>query len=601
MHPADARLSRLAEFYGIGCEPILLEKGVSNLSEYLERSVRDRDCCLVINPPVIREWLSTDAFPADLASHLVIRFPFVFLHNLDPDPFCDSTVRALSECRLGSIRRAEGAVLQYEVASNANDVCDHFSGLTFGPIDSTSDRIMIRSAQDNLVQPLISIAGQPFFAKFKRENCTVFFLAGAMIPDLDAETNDAPLTRYFSRLIPPAMVIRNVFREECWRPNQAHATLIIDDPLLRRNYGFLNYSKLRRLTDEHNFHTTIAFIPHNFRRSSAEVVRMFRERPDRLSICYHGNDHTGGEFAETDLSRLNAMISCAEARMEQHSEQTGIDCKRVMVFPQGNFSTPAMKALRAHNFVGAVNSVARPVGETHNTPLFQVIQPAVVREGFPLFLRKYVKKIQLQDVAHNIFFGQPVLIVEHHEIFKDPRSLVDLVTRINRMVPGMHWCDLQTAISSSYLTRRGEDGVLHVRAFASAGRLQNRTNAPLLASVEWKGERSAAEEILLERVPRTRGTRESPAGIHLRLGPGESEDFKVNFLNNLPDSIYRLGYKWKLKALVRRRLSEVRDNYLSKSPVLLSTAKTLQRRLGRGWSLRHSSDAGSCSTSPPRQ
>ena len=68
--------------------------------------------------------------------------------------------------------------------------------------------------------------------------------------------------------------------------------LIIDDPLLRKDYGFLNFESVLGLMDEYNFHTSIAFIPHNWRRNASGITRMFRERPDRYSICFHGNDHT---------------------------------------------------------------------------------------------------------------------------------------------------------------------------------------------------------------------------------------------------------------------------------------------------------------------
>jgi len=57
------------------------------------------------------------------------------------------------------------------------------------------------------------------------------------------------------------MFIQYAFREECWHPNQHHATVVIDDPLLRKDYGFLNYERVLALMDEYNFHTSIAFIP----------------------------------------------------------------------------------------------------------------------------------------------------------------------------------------------------------------------------------------------------------------------------------------------------------------------------------------------------
>ena len=91
-------------------------------------------------------------------------------------------------------------------------------------------------------------------------------------------------------------------------------------PLLRRDYGYLNFDSLLRLAKEHNFHTAISFIPHNYRRNSARIVRMFRENPRRLSICFHGNDHTEAEFASTDRALLNGMLGIGEERMKAHAQ-----------------------------------------------------------------------------------------------------------------------------------------------------------------------------------------------------------------------------------------------------------------------------------------
>jgi hypothetical protein len=67
-----------------------------------------------------------------------------------------------------------------------------------------------------------------------------------------------------------------------------YANIIIDDPLLRENYGYLNYRKLLDLMDKHNFFSTIAFIPWNYKRTDKKIAALFKERPDRFSLCVHG-------------------------------------------------------------------------------------------------------------------------------------------------------------------------------------------------------------------------------------------------------------------------------------------------------------------------
>jgi hypothetical protein len=309
---------------------------------------------------------------------------------------------------------------------------------------------------------------------------------------------------------------------------------------------------------------------------------MFRERPDRLSICFHGNDHTAAEFASRNAGLLNGMLTVAEERMDVHEKKTRIHCDHVMVFPQGNFSRDAMAALKAHNFSAAVNSDPCPRGENSGFSLLEFIEPAVLKYGeFPLFLRKYPREIELQDIAFNLFFGKPVLIVEHHEIFKDPESLIQLVSRINAFAPEIRWSNVQTAVENSYLRRWTPNGDLQIRAYANAGKVANASENLLRCYVEWPGCREVpVERVLLDGVPWP-DARTDDKGIRFcfDLRPGESRRFSVVYQNNFGLSDANCRVQWKVKAFLRRRLSEVRDNYLSKNPHVLSGAKALQRRL----------------------
>ncbi len=74
---------RLAEFCGVTCESVPLESGAPGLPASLGSAIRDDRSCVVVNPAVMSKWTSADMFPADLASYLVARFPFLLVHNLD--------------------------------------------------------------------------------------------------------------------------------------------------------------------------------------------------------------------------------------------------------------------------------------------------------------------------------------------------------------------------------------------------------------------------------------------------------------------------------------------------------------------------------------
>jgi hypothetical protein len=309
---------------------------------------------------------------------------------------------------------------------------------------------------------------------------------------------------------------------------------------------------------------------------------MFRENPARFGLCFHGNDHTGAEFASTDTALLNAMLHIAENRMNLHHKMTGVPCDRVMVFPQGNFSVEAMKALKSHNYYAAVNTVPHPTGQPVRLTIGELAQPAVLRYGdFPLFLRANAQKTQSHDIAFKVFFGRPILIVEHHDIFRRPESLAEVAARINSAAAEIHWSNLANVVSNSFLRRRAPDGTVHVRAYSGTVRISNSSEFAERFSIEWShfGQCSSFKHVVRDGTP-CLGVDVDDTGIRLlaELAPGSSQTFSVVYKND-GRTLKSLGFRRNAAAFLRRRLSEMRDNYLSKNPRVLATARTVQRRL----------------------
>lgn len=579
LRPADTRLIRLAEFLGVEAQPLSLERPVRSYGEFFEKAVNDRQSCLVANAEVFREWLEAGEIPTELITFLQSHFRRLLVYGLDLDPFSQALVRALSNGEIREVRTIERADAGYEIAAGSADVCEAFAGLSFGPADPSNDRVMSTAGGGSRIRSLIQVGGLVLMASMRQAETEVFFLAGKDVADLDAEVGETPVEAYFSRLMPYAMALRHIFAEQCWLPAKPHASVIIDDPWLKKNYGFLNFEQLLKLVKQHNFHATIAFIPHNCRRSSPRIARMFRENRDRLALCFHGNDHTGAEFAANDTALLNAMVSMAEKRMDVHRQITGIDCDRVMVFPQGNFSVEAMSVLRAHNFDAAVNTTPHPRQQVVHLTLREIAQPAVLRYArFPLFLRKDSEHTQNADIAFNLFFGRPVVIVEHHQIFQHPEELIDAVARINKIAPNIRWSSPGAAVNNAILRRRTGDNRYQVCAFSRSVEISNPSEARVHYSVEWS---HATEDAHVEGVQRDGNPcadfKVDENGTHASfdLGPKSSASLAMVHQNLHPQT--NLGFRRTVRAVVRRRLSEIRDNYLSKNPSVLNAAKSLQR------------------------
>jgi hypothetical protein len=276
------------------------------------------------------------------------------------------------------------------------------------------------------------------------------------------------------------------------------------------------------------------------------------------------------------------MTHIAEQRMQKHGKLSGLDCERVMVFPQGSFSIQAMDALNARNFDAAVNTVPHPRQEEVRLSLREIAQPAVLRySGFPLFLRKNSLNTQGPEIAFKLFFGIPILIVEHHDVFENPQRLIDAVNRINSAAPGIHWCSAGESVRGSLLSRRVSGKGLQFRAFARTIRIENPSESSERIVVEWNRPGIARS---LEDVRRNGNqchdaeVSDGQVRVSALLDPGISEVFSLH--HRQPTSApMRMSLSYSTRAFVRRRLSEIRDNYVSKSPALLAATKSLRQSL----------------------
>lgn len=228
-------------------------------------------------------------------------------------------------------------------------------------------------------------------------------------------------------------------RLQC-RTDETLACLIIDDPLLRYQYGFMNYQRLLQKMKDHRFFTEIAFIPWNWKRSKQATVRLVADHPDYFGICVHGCNHTGNEFGQTDYQTVRKLANVALWRMEQHQKVTGLPYDPVMVFPQGRFSSTAMQALKNAGYAAAFNSTLDSTdGQRPSLSEFQKPYTAVYHD-FPLFLRRYPRDREgfLQDIEA----GRPLLIVEHHGAFRNGYGeMTAFIDWLNDQA-NITWCSL---------------------------------------------------------------------------------------------------------------------------------------------------------------
>ena len=138
------------------------------------------------------------------------------------------------------------------------------------------------------------------------------------IPNYNLSLN-TPYYKNTPPFLPLLIFLKHVFSDAVWHRSTNQACLIIDDPWLIEPYGSISYIKLLDQMKQIPFHTSIAFIPYNYDRSSTELVEFLKENTRYFSFIIHGNNHDHYEFSRySDIPFINQRSDILQAmkRME---------------------------------------------------------------------------------------------------------------------------------------------------------------------------------------------------------------------------------------------------------------------------------------------
>jgi hypothetical protein len=528
---SDRNFMKLAEFLGVPCRCEGLAKDSASLFEGIARQSLGGTSAVCISARTLAKCVEASADTAAGANRTWMEgHLFVYGFAVIPEHF--DLIRRLSHDALNSIRELDSGENEYTVDADSKWLCQEFSGLTFRPANRGNDLVFQKATGDSPVQEDVRIGGNPFLVTIQDAR-TFTMLAGTReILDIDAPV--APGVRpldWFSRLVPALMFLRHALGDRCWQAGKKLACFILDDPLLRPRYGFLEYAALLESMRRENFAASVAFIPWNYRRSQRKVIQLFHANPERLSLSIHGCDHTKGEFGEADEVLLSRKAVTAHKRLVRHRDLTRVPFDRVMVFPQGIFSSAALRALKTNNYLAAVNSTPFSVDDPpHRLRVRDLLSPAVMAYGgFPLFVRHYPNRIA--EFALDLFLGKPALIVEHHDYFRSGyENIQDFARQINALSEDITWCRLEEIVRNVCLVRRCDNGRVERRFYCNEDRVES-------------------------------GGGSLNGGCDSTIGNDE----------------LRFGSRrYRMAVSVRRRLSEFRDNYVSRSRIAMAAVRALR-------------------------
>jgi hypothetical protein len=469
-------------------------------------------------------------------------------------------VQVLAECIGGKIKvtRLQGDDHCYSVSPLA--LAKPFSGLKFGPVKSAADFGITLADASYPIENIVTIGQLAFFFRVMLPRTQLFVSCSSAVFDVDAETRrNLRASWRFSGLVLLLLFLRHC-GISTWQTSLRAANIVIDDPDLRESYGFVEAKTLARCVDELGCAVSIAFIPWNFKRTSPAVVELFRSQWPRLSLCVHGCDHIKEEFCGDKVSSARQLIALALDRMERLSRNTGLSYDKIMVFPRGEFSGSAMKALRESSFLAGVNTELIDNQTDRGVPAGQLLQPAITSyAGFPLFLRRAADE-PIANFALDLLLGKPCLVRMHHDYFREGlEPFVNLIGSINALDPALNWTNLETIVSQIYSARVNRASGGEVRLLSPYTRLTTRK-----ACISFSKQEPLEDKTFKASV-------DGRETVTLRMGEDITFSEKVDTEGetairigispvpraNLPS--YSLRYRIRVAA--RRHLSRIRDSH----------------------------------------
>ena len=427
--------------------------------------------------------------------------------------------------------------------------------------------------------PIMELDGAPSFVFLERGKSQILVWSTPSIFDVHRLlAAEKEFERARDEYIPAIVFVRSAFGDQCWHNPEPAAGIVIDDPLLQKNYGFIDFAELLQSARTHGYHVTLAFIPWNHWRSRAREVPLFLDHSDCFSVCAHGCDHTENEYGSTDYELLLSKNFVVSERMTRHSRRTGLQSEALMVCPQEKYSIQAMGAFSdSRQFLGLICTACMPRNlaspQLSGADLLLPAQDSFF--GFSVFKRHYSGNMALFAMA--LFLGKPAILVEHHEFFRNGTTgLEDHVKGLKGLRPDIQWRSLAETVIRTHARRRLSTGSWEIRFFSDTFKLEHR----LESSVNYRLIRRLPDATVIDRVlvdGKEVLFRRAHGILSFEIDAHERHTFaiQVEVTPIKPSKTYPSGLKYQTSVALRRALSEVRDNLIVRNRFAMSAGRLI--------------------------
>ncbi|MBA3387161.1 MAG: hypothetical protein H0T95_11195 [Chthoniobacterales bacterium] len=555
----DNRIGKILDFFAVEWRAAALPAVHTDVSE---DGLASRPIRLLGSAQVFCELLEQLEHSPQLRKWWSERVHSAFVYAARDSGALQLLLRRLTTCAPISKRTTQDK--EFAVTEEWNEFCAAMSGVrTRLPPESITPSMVLDTTEGGL--PIISSAQGAAFIMLEYHGVRIFLSTSEEIVDLDSaiQVGNFDIRDYFLAAVPLVLYVNWAFKGESWKTPEIGACVIIDDPLIRPRYGFINFRKLVGLINHHRITASLAFIPWNWRRTDPNTARLFRDGA-RMSLSVHGCDHTRREFGTSDSQVVASKVKRAVERMESHETRSGIKFDRVMVFPQGVFSECSISVLKQYNFLAAINTgMISSDAEPRTIRLRDLWEPALMAYGeFPIFSRRS-PAAGLENFAFDMLLGKPCLIVTHHDFFGDGcRRFVDFVAGLKAINCPLVWRSPAALVRRTFRQRELSSGEIEAEMFTRELIIENhfdRRTRYLIKKRESCSSRVSSVWHDAEHLEWTYS--DGYVRFSVELEPKQTTTVSIDLHEGSREVASESQWAERAKVALRRLLSEARDNY----------------------------------------
>ncbi len=274
-------------------------------------------------------------------------------------------------------------------------------------------------------------------------------------------------SRWFA-MVPLLHFLRSALGPKGWQVAKPRATFIIDDPNFHhRSYGFIDFAKLIKHAETHNYHATVATVPLDTWYFNRKVVALFRAHQQQISVMMHGVNHLADELGrQYPEEEALSLLAVGLRRIAAFEARSGLRVERIMAAPHGAYKESMAEPMLRLGFEAGCVSIG---SLTHwnarknwapdlGIPMAQVLG----RQAFPVFHRTSTNET---DIRLSAFLGHPVVIATHHHDYISNFTRIESLAKMVNQISSPQWMSVEDISRTNYLSSV-ENGVLCVTPYA---------------------------------------------------------------------------------------------------------------------------------------